>query len=94
MTSNLTLSHSRERQAKIQVGSTKLALALLTDCELSELYNLIFSLCADHNNCVTRLRLQSLLSKLVEIMTFMHEDVSFGQHLINSTIEHCFSNVI
>ncbi|EFA06845.2 Dystrophin-1-like Protein [Tribolium castaneum] len=84
--------YDKERQVKIQVSSTKLALALLSDCELSELYNFIFSLCADHNNCVTRLRLQSLLTKLVEIMVFMHEDVSFGQHLINSTIEHCFSN--
>ncbi|KYB26277.1 Dystrophin-1-like Protein [Tribolium castaneum] len=86
--------YDKERQVKIQVSSTKLALALLSDCELSELYNFIFSLCADHNNCVTRLRLQSLLTKLVEIMVFMHEDVSFGQHLINSTIEHCFSNGI
>lgn len=75
------------------MSSTKLALVLLSDYELPELYNFIFTLCADHNNCVTRLRLQSLLSKLVEISIFMHEDVSFGQHLVNSTIENCFSNV-
>ncbi|KAJ3649917.1 hypothetical protein Zmor_021633 [Zophobas morio] len=84
--------YDKERQVKLQVSSTKLALALLLDCELSELHNLIFSLCADHNSCVTRLRLQSLLAKLVDVFVFMHEDVSFGQHLINSTIENCFSN--
>jgi hypothetical protein len=84
--------YDKERQVKLQVSSTKLALVLLSDYELPELYNFIFTLCADHNNCVTRLRLQSLLSKLVEISIFMHEDVSFGQHLVNSTIENCFSN--
>ncbi|RZC39097.1 dystrophin, isoform E-like [Asbolus verrucosus] len=85
--------YDKERQVKIQVSSTKLALALLSDCDLHELHNVIFTLCADHNNCVTRLRLQSLLTKLVAIAIFMHEDVSFGQHLVNSTIENCFSNV-
>lgn len=75
------------------MSATKLVLALLSEGELSELYNILFHLCADHNNCVTRLRLQSLLAKFVEMSMFMHEDVNFGQHLINSTIEHCFSNV-
>lgn len=58
-----------------------------------ELYKFIFQLCADHNNCVTRLRLQSLLLKIVEITSFFHEDASFGAHLVNTSIENCFSNV-
>lgn len=78
---------------KIQVSSTKLILALLSNCTVNDLYSFIFVLCADHNNCVTRLRLQSVLSKLVKITSFLHEDVSFGQHLINTSIDDCFLKV-
>lgn len=60
---------------------------------MSDLYHFVYNLCADHNNCITRLRLQVILSKLAEITTFMHEDVNFGQHLVNSSIEDCFRNV-
>lgn len=73
--------------------STKIVLSVLSNCTSIELYKFIFQLCADHNNCVTRLRLQSLLLKIVEITSFFHEDASFGTHLVNTSIENCFSNV-
>ncbi|KAJ8936626.1 hypothetical protein NQ314_012242 [Rhamnusium bicolor] len=81
-----------DRQGKIQVSSTKIVLSMLSNCTSIDLYKFIFELCADHNNCVTRLRLQSLLTKIVEITTFLHEDASFGPHLVNTSIENCFSN--
>ncbi|XP_018566008.1 dystrophin-related protein 2-like [Anoplophora glabripennis] len=84
--------YDKDRKGKIQVASTKIVLALLGNCTSIELYKFIFQLCADHNNCVTRLRLQSMLLKIVEITNFLHEDVSFGSHLINTSIENCFSN--
>ncbi|CAH0552084.1 unnamed protein product [Brassicogethes aeneus] len=80
----------KERKGKIQVSSTKLVLALLSSCNLIDMYSFFFTLCADHNNCVTRLRLQSALIKLSKITTFIHEEVSFGQHLVNPSIENCF----
>ncbi|KAG5872462.1 hypothetical protein JTB14_024043 [Gonioctena quinquepunctata] len=80
------------RQGSIQVSSTKIALSVMSNCSMNELHKFIFSLCADHNNCVTRLRLQAFLSKLAEITTFLHEDGSYGSHLVNSAIENCFLN--
>lgn len=77
----------------MQVSSTKLVLAVLSNCSLNELYRFISKLCSDHNNCVTRLRLQIVLTKLVEITNFLHEDASFGNHLVNTSIESCFNNV-
>nr|XP_023028148.1 dystrophin-like [Leptinotarsa decemlineata] len=80
------------RGGTIQVSSTKVALSILSSCSMKELYSFIFGLCADHNNCVTRLRLQAFLSKIVEITTFLHEDGSYGSHLVNSAMENCFKN--
>ncbi|KAF5304902.1 hypothetical protein FQR65_LT00786 [Abscondita terminalis] len=84
--------YDKDRRENIQVSSTKLALAILSKCKISDLYQFIFCLCADHNNCVTRLKLHGILMKLVNIATYLHEDVHYGNHLINAAINSCFSN--
>lgn len=84
--------YDKDRRNNIQVLSTKLVLAALSKCKTSDLYRFIFHLCADHNNCVTRLKLQGILTKFVNITSYLHEDVNFGSHLIHSTVENCFSN--
>lgn len=73
--------------------STKLLLSVLSNSQISDLHRFFFALCADHNNCVTRLRLQAILAKFAEITMFMHEDVHCGRHLVNPSIEDCFINV-
>lgn len=82
-----------EKKGKIQVSSAKLMLAILSSYNPSDLYRFLFEMSADHNYCVTRLRLQSLLKKITEIVDFLHEDSNFGQHLINSSLDNCFSLV-
>lgn len=89
----MKLFFSRERLGKLQVSSVKVVLYLLSHCSLCELYKSIFSLNADHNNCISRLRLQTLLLKIVEITTFLHEENSYGMTVVNRTIEDCFFKV-
>lgn len=89
----IIISVFRDRRENIQVSSTKLVLAILSSCKVSDLYYFIFNLCADHNNCVTRLKLQITLTKFANVAAYLHEDVNFGHHLINVAIDHCFSNV-
>ncbi|KAF5275373.1 hypothetical protein FQA39_LY06830 [Lamprigera yunnana] len=84
--------YDKDRRENVQVSSTKLVLAILSKCKISELYHFIFYLCADHNNCVTRLKLHGVLMKLTNIAAYLHEDVNYGQHLINMAISCCFSN--
>nr|CAI5848460.1 unnamed protein product [Callosobruchus analis] len=84
--------YDKDRQGLIQVTSTKIVLYILSNCTLMDLYKSLFYLYADHNNCMTRLRLQALLTKVTEIMTYLHEDSSYGSHLINAAVEDCFKN--
>lgn len=75
------------------MSSTKLLLALVSNCKLVDLYQFLYHLCADHNNCVTRLKLNSVLSKIADITAYLHEDINFGHHVLGMSIESCFSNV-
>ncbi|CAH2014137.1 unnamed protein product [Acanthoscelides obtectus] len=84
--------YDKDRQGLIQVSSVKLALYILSSCPLIDLYKWIFHLYADHNYCLTRVKLQMLLNNITEIMTYLHEDNSYGSHLIADTIEDCFKN--
>lgn len=83
----------RERQGKTQVLSAKLVLAFLSNTTASDIYSFMFNLSADHNNCVTRLRLQALLSKVTDFTSYIHEDSCFGQYLINVSVDGCFQKV-
>lgn len=84
--------YDRDRKTNIQVVSTKLVLAVLCNSKLIDVYRYIFQLCADHNNCVTRFRLQGLLSKLCDITNYLNENINYGKNLIAATIELCFHN--
>lgn len=83
--------YDSEKTGKIQVLSAKLMLAILSSYNPTDLYRFLFELSADHNYCVTRLRLQLLLKKITEMVDFLHEDSNFGQHLITSSLDCCFS---
>ncbi|KAL3287005.1 hypothetical protein HHI36_001491 [Cryptolaemus montrouzieri] len=90
---NLLLNvYDRSKTGKVQVLSSKLILGILSSSNLTDLYRFLFALSADHNNCITRLKFQMLLKKITEIINFLHEDANFGQHLISSSTENCFSN--
>ncbi|KAF7279931.1 hypothetical protein GWI33_006601 [Rhynchophorus ferrugineus] len=80
------------REGKVQVFSTKLLVGMLCSCTLLDFYKFLFNICADHNNCVTRMRLKTLLLKIFDIIKYLHEDVSFGTQAVNIAIESCFQN--
>lgn len=42
---------------------------------------------------MSRLRLQALLLKIVEMTTFLNEENSYGTNSINKTIDDCFYKV-
>ncbi|XP_056629999.1 dystrophin-related protein 2-like isoform X1 [Diorhabda sublineata] len=82
----------KDRKGKIQVMSSKLTLAILSNCDLQEVYRYIFQQFSDHNNCITRQRLHSFLLKIIEITKYLHEYASYGPKLINISVENCFLN--
>lgn len=83
----------RDRKGKIQVFSTKVILAILSNSDVKEMYRYIFLECSDHNNCITRPRLHCFLSKIIEVMSYLHEDSSYGPKLLKMAVENCFLNV-
>uniref|UniRef100_A0AAR5PUD5 Dystrophin n=1 Tax=Dendroctonus ponderosae TaxID=77166 RepID=A0AAR5PUD5_DENPD len=78
------------REGTIQVISVKLTLGLLCNSSLPELHKYIFSLCADHNNCITRVRLLGLLQKMHLLIKYLHEDPVFNVHCLNAAVDKCF----
>ncbi|KAH1007581.1 hypothetical protein HUJ04_004794 [Dendroctonus ponderosae] len=79
-----------DREGTIQVISVKLTLGLLCNSSLPELHKYIFSLCADHNNCITRVRLLGLLQKMHLLIKYLHEDPVFNVHCLNAAVDKCF----
>lgn len=73
--------------------STKIVLAVLSNFKLDEFYKFIFSLSADHNNCITKLRLQSTLARFTAFTEYIHEIGCFGQHVVHVASNDCFNNV-
>ncbi|ERL92288.1 hypothetical protein D910_09605 [Dendroctonus ponderosae] len=85
--------HEDPVEGTIQVISVKLTLGLLCNSSLPELHKYIFSLCADHNNCITRVRLLGLLQKMHLLIKYLHEDPVFSVHCLNAAVDKCFADV-
>ncbi|XP_017776490.1 PREDICTED: dystrophin-like [Nicrophorus vespilloides] len=84
--------YDKERKFNIDVTSIKLVLALMSGCPLLELYKFIFNLCCDHNNCVTRMKLQTVMTKMTKLTEYLNESLNFGTQLVASAVEHCFNS--
>ncbi|XP_022911861.2 dystrophin-like [Onthophagus taurus] len=81
----------KNREGLVQVIHLKLVLSLMCNSNVNNFFHYLFNLCADHNNCITRLKVQTILSKISDIISYLHEDLNFGHHLINSSVEECFA---
>lgn len=57
-----------------------------------EKYQYLFDQLADHNKCLSRLKLEILLRKIISITEYLNEGLSFGGELIPGTINSCFKN--
>ncbi|XP_044740190.1 dystrophin-like isoform X2 [Chrysoperla carnea] len=84
--------YDKNKEGKIPVIAAKICMAVLCNSTLSDVYRYFYTLIADHNNCVTRRRLQTLLNYLATITEFLQEGSMFGQSLVDEAIEKCFTN--
>uniref|UniRef100_A0A1B6C5V7 Dystrophin n=2 Tax=Clastoptera arizonana TaxID=38151 RepID=A0A1B6C5V7_9HEMI len=91
LTLNFLLNiYDRQDRKKVSVLGVKMALACLCNSRLQEKYQFFFSQVADHNNCLSRRKLQVLLNTLVLVTDYFSESLAFSADLIPATIESCF----
>ncbi|KAK7865094.1 hypothetical protein R5R35_014629 [Gryllus longicercus] len=82
-----------DRQGRgIRIMSAKVALVVLCHARLQEKYQYLFHQLADHNSCLTKRRMEKLLTEFAEIAEHLSESVSFGRQLISSTLTSCFQH--
>ncbi|XP_058807564.1 dystrophin-like [Phymastichus coffea] len=75
----------------ISVLSVKVALTLICCGRLEEKYGYLFHQLADHNACLTKAALSTLLTNICKITEMLGENVAYGKHLIQTSIGNCFS---
>lgn len=74
----------------ISVFSVKVALVLLSSGKLQEKYGYLYQQLADHNACLSRAGLHSLLTNICKITESLGEDATYGYKQIQSHIDACF----
>lgn len=82
----------RKNKGTIQVLSSKVGLVILCEAKPREKYQYLFQQLADHNNCLTRKKLDILLKKMINITEFLNEGLSFSSDLVPGTVESCFKH--
>ncbi|KAJ8669714.1 hypothetical protein QAD02_000973 [Eretmocerus hayati] len=75
----------------VPVFSVKVALILISCGRLEEKYGYLFHQLADHNACLSKVALNTLLTNVCKITNMLGENVAYGSHLIRASIENCFS---
>jgi hypothetical protein len=68
-------------------------LTLISCGRLEEKYGYLFHQLADHNACLSRAALNILLTNICKITEMLGENVAYGNHLIRTSIDSCFSVV-
>ncbi|KAK6643674.1 hypothetical protein RUM43_005184 [Polyplax serrata] len=85
----LSIYDQKEKNV-ISVLSCKIFFVIICQDKPRDKYHYLFQQIADHNNCVSRKRLHTLLKNIVSVIEFIGEGHSFGTGLIAGTIESCF----
>lgn len=73
--------------------SLKIVLVLTCCGKLEHKYGYLFHELADHNACLSKIALHTLLVNVCKVIEVIGESVSFGSHLIQSTVDDCFEQV-
>lgn len=73
--------------------SVKVALVLLSSGKLQEKYGYLYQQLADHNACLSRAGLHTLLTNICKITEMLGESVAYGYEQIQSHIDACFIKV-
>ncbi|XP_020297919.1 dystrotelin-like isoform X2 [Pseudomyrmex gracilis] len=80
----------KQNTRNILVFSVKVALILLSNGRLQEKYGYLYQQLADHNACISRAGLHTLLTNICKITEMLGESTAYGYEQIQSHIEACF----
>lgn len=83
----------RKREGSVTVFSAKVALALASCSRLQEKYGYLYQQLADHNACLSRAALFSLLNNICKVTDMLGECVAYGSHMVQISVDHCFVEV-
>ncbi|CAL7942942.1 unnamed protein product [Xylocopa violacea] len=75
----------------VSVFSVKVALILISSGRLQEKYGYLYQQLADHNACLSRASLHTLLTNICKIAEMLGESAIYGSQSIQSHIDKCFS---
>ncbi|RLU22584.1 hypothetical protein DMN91_004862 [Ooceraea biroi] len=89
-TSYILNTFNKQQTGNILVFSVKVALVLLCSGKLQEKYGYLYQQLADHNACLSRAGLYTLLTNICKITESLGEDVTYGCKQIQSHIDACF----
>ncbi|XP_043273731.1 dystrophin-like [Venturia canescens] len=79
-----------ERKGKVLVFSVKVALTLMSCGKLQDKYEYFYQLLADHNACLSKAALHTLLMNICKVTEMLGESVAYGSHIVQSSIDSCF----
>lgn len=79
-----------KRKTGLTVLQVKVALIVLSCGRLQDKHQYLFHQVADHNNCISRRKLEALLRSLALIAEYLSEGQSFGPALVPATVDSCF----
>ncbi|XP_074104483.1 uncharacterized protein LOC141530976 isoform X1 [Cotesia typhae] len=77
-------------KGKASVFSVKVLLTLISCGSLHEKYEYFYQLLADHNACLSKAALHTLLTSICKVTELLGESVEYGSHLVQSTVDSCF----
>ncbi|XP_057337676.1 dystrophin-like isoform X2 [Microplitis mediator] len=77
-------------KGKASVFSVKVLLTLISCGSLHEKYEYFYQLLADHNACLSKAALNTLLTSICKVTELLGESVEYGSHLVQSNVDSCF----
>ena len=66
---------------------------MLSNSKLEEKYGYLFHQLADHNACLSKVSLNTLLTNICKITEALGEGVTYGNYLIPASVDKCFQEV-
>ncbi|XP_012254992.2 dystrophin-like [Athalia rosae] len=80
----------KKRAGSVSVFSAKVALTLVSCSRLQGKYGYLYQQLADHNACLSRAALHSLLHNICQVTDMLGENVAYGSHMIQCSVDNCF----
>ncbi|XP_050475798.1 dystrotelin-like isoform X2 [Bombus huntii] len=84
-------TYDKQCARTVSVFSVKVALILISSGKLQEKYGYLYQQLADHNACLSKASLHTLLMNICKITEMLGESAAYGPQNIQSHIDKCFS---